>query len=324
MTTALATSTRTRGARSPHAPAANLVVRPEDIVFRDETPGRVALAIRITNRGDAPSEPTTATIEAAPFGAFVPWRPLTTLRVPALAPGATVVLESDAARPAARPLGPPDRVAPRRLLTAFGSEEPSRPAPAAGPQARGIVGASVMLRLLSLIGGRRTTDSLLEEADHARAGLPPDLLDLLGQPNPYWAGNLNVFIGGKAVERHRAEALRIHAGRTNLAFFLVGGNRADSYQFRLTGVESGWDAVLIQPGLDDALALAVRDGREITSGRWVDATSMFTMMLALRPPVGCSAGEVHVNVTRRSNGETAVVEFSLDPRAAGAGCYVVG
>jgi hypothetical protein len=50
---------------------------------------------------------------------------------------------------------------------------------------------------------------------------------------------------------------------------------------------------------------------------------MGMLMLALQPPATAEAGQVEVHVRQRSTGRTAVVEFSLDARAAGPGCYVV-
>jgi len=47
------------------------------------------------------------------------------------------------------------------------------------------------------------------------------------------------------------------------------------------------------------------------------------IMLALCPPRDCGAGSVAVHVQQRSTGRWAVVEFSLDPKAAGPGCFVV-
>jgi hypothetical protein len=47
------------------------------------------------------------------------------------------------------------------------------------------------------------------------------------------------------------------------------------------------------------------------------------MMLALCPPKDCGSGTVEVHVEQRSTGQSAVVEFSLDPNAAGPGCFVV-
>lgn len=48
-----------------------------------------------------------------------------------------------------------------------------------------------------------------------------------------------------------------------------------------------------------------------------------TFYLLLRPPKDAERGEASIHVTRRSDDKGAVVEFSLDCRAAGAGCYTV-
>ena len=109
-----------------------LEVGRDDIVFFDAAPGRVRIEVTVWNRGAGPSAPTAATLMAAPLGAFVPWQPLLTLPVPAIEPGGSAVLRAEAARRTPRPLGPPDRVPPRRLLTALaagdeGAATPSRP-----------------------------------------------------------------------------------------------------------------------------------------------------------------------------------------------------
>ena len=43
----------------------------------------------------------------------------------------------------------------------------------------------------------------------------------------------------------------------------------------------------------------------------------------MRPPKGAECGDVSIHVTRQSDGKEAVVDFSLDSRAAGAGCYTI-
>src|SRR5207247_993575 len=73
--------------------------------------------------------------------------------------------------------------------------------------------------------------------------LPADLLDLVGRNNPHWAGNLNIFLGGRPVERHLAQALRVYPGRTNLAMFVVGSGN-DAYAFQLKGTGADWDTAL--------------------------------------------------------------------------------
>jgi len=48
-----------------------------------------------------------------------------------------------------------------------------------------------------------------------------------------------------------------------------------------------------------------------------------TFYLLLRPPKDAELGDVSIHVTRQSDSKEAVVEFSLDSRAAGAGCYKI-
>src|SRR5262249_20111927 len=162
---------------SPSLAAASLLcIDREDIAFHPGAPGQVAIAITVRNLGEGRSPLTRATIQAAPLGAFVPWQPLARVRVPSLEPGETHVIRLAAARPAPPPLGPPDRVPPRMLLTALGFGDRRR--------------------------SRRSTGTL-----------PADPLELLGRRNTYWAGNLNVFVGDRPVERHLAQALRVYPGR---------------------------------------------------------------------------------------------------------------
>jgi hypothetical protein len=272
-------------------PESSLQVARQDITFASVRPGSVHVAITVHNLGGRRSAPTTAALMAAPLGAFVPWRPLALLPVPALGPGESAVLTADVPRPATAPLGPPDRVAPRRLLTALGAEDDR---PRARARARG-----------TLVGG-----------------LPADLMELLRQPNAHWAGNLNVFIGGRAVERHLAQALRVYPGRLNLAMFVVGSGR-DAYRFHLIGEGEDWNANLFDMTDGEALTLDVSRVPPVVEDRWIEVPRQRMMILALRPPRNCRSGSVEVHVLQRSSGQTAVVEFSLDPNAAGPGCFVV-
>jgi hypothetical protein len=265
-----------------------LAVRRQDIEFRDIASGRVEIAVTVTNAAPSRSRMDTAVLTAAPFGAFVPWRPLAVLTVPPLDPGESVVLTTEARRLMPAPLGPPGSVPPDRVLKALlpeGDEQTSR---------------------VALPGSRRT--------------LPVSPFDLVSGGETYWAGNLNVFIGGKSVERHQAKALRIMPEKTNLAMFVLGSG-SDFYRFDLTGLEPRWEAALY----GDALAAWAgrRKGTEIELGEWISFNRTSILMLALRPPSGCREGAVEVHVTRRSTGESAVVEFTFDPRACGPGCYVV-
>jgi hypothetical protein len=273
---------------------AELHVERSDITFGNVSPERVRIEVVVQNLGEERSEPTHAVLSAAPLGAFVPWRPLAVLPVPAIEPGDSLVLHTSAARALPVPLGPPDQVPPRRLLTALGAAD-DRPG-----------GAPAALR-----PGTRPT-----------AGLPADLLDLMGRPGTHWAGNLNVFLVGRAVERHLAQALRIYPGRTNLAMFVLGSGR-DAYRFHLIGEGQHWGAALFDITDGRSLTIDVKRFPPVEEGEWLEIPHQRMMLLALCPPNDCGCGTVEVHVEQRSSGQSAVVEFSLDPSAAGPGCYVV-
>jgi hypothetical protein len=275
-----------------------LLVERAHITFANVTPDRVAIAIQVTNGGDQRSSPTLAQIMAAPLGAFVPWQPLAVLPVPALEPGQSFVVRTEAPRVAPAVLGPPDCVPPQRLLTAFGAEDSSP------DQAR--------------TGTRRRTQTRQQGSQ----GLPVDLFEILGRKNQHWAGNLNIFVSGKAVERHLAQALRIYPGLVNVAMFIVGQG-ADAYAFSLSGDGAEWDAKLFDSGELRSLAIQPHACSCVRLREWIKVRQQTLMLLTLEPPRHCARGTMAVEVTQRSTGKTATVEFSLDPEAAGPGCYVV-
>jgi hypothetical protein len=272
---------------------ASFQVSRKDITFANVSPECVHIEITVHNVSEERSAPTIAHLMAAPLGAFVPPKPLTVLPVPAIEAGESAVLTVDALRPETAPLGPPDRVRPRQLLTALGGAD-NRPR---APSTRG------------------TGTGLLR-------GLPPDLLELLGNGNVHWAGNLNIFIGDQSVERHLAQALRIYPDRLNTAMFVLGTGH-DAYRFHLIGEGTDWDARLFDMTDGQTLHLDVSRFPPVVEDQWLEAPTTRVMMLALRPPQSCQGGSVEVHVTQRSTDATAVVEFSLDPNAAGPGCFVV-
>src|SRR5262249_24095918 len=119
------------------------------------------------------------------------------------------------------------------------------------------------------------------------------------------------------------KALRVHAGRTNLAAFMVGGSaRRDAYAFELLGLGSDWKAALFDVSNNRSLMINAEDV-PIIEKEWVESSGGLLVILAVSPPADCSAGNLEVHVTRRSSGEAAVVEFNLDPSAQGTGCYFV-
>jgi len=289
---------------------AELRVEREDISFSDLAGGRVRILVTVRNVGGHRSPPTPMRLESAPLGAFVPWRPLARLLAPALEPGELREVSTEIARPRPVPLGDFDRVPPQRLLTAISApDEPS------GESDNGVWG---ILNLLGRARAPRRSGGDVTE----KPGLAPDLMDLVQRGQPHWAGNVNVFVGAQRVERHRAQGLRIYPGRNNLAMFVVGFGRPDAYGFKLVGVAPGWSAALYNGADCKSLVVGAGDASIGETG-WVESKSGLLMMLNVRPPADCHAGEIEVHVTRRSCGETAVVEFDLDPAAKGPGCYYV-
>ncbi len=277
---------------------AGLAVRPDlrvetgDIEFRNAAPGEVLIEFTVRNHGAARSEPTTAHVQAAPLGAFVAWRPLDEIVVPSLGPGEEITLRLRAEDDTPPLLTEPQRVTSSVLLTALDLRDRRDPADRPDPD-------------------EVTTD--------IRTSLPADPLRLLGRGGLHWAGNLNIFIGGRATERHMAQALRVHPGRTNIVMFVVGQG-ADDYAFSLEGSAAAWNARLFESPY-----MVGRRGNDapLEPGRWIRIHGTATLMLAMNPPADCRQGTVNVHVDQKSTGREAVVEFSLDPKAKGPGCYVV-
>jgi len=278
--------------------AARLIVRRQDIQFSDVGPGRVEITITVTNAGPFRSQRRFAVIQAAALGAFVNWRPLAVLPVPALEAGESALLRTKAQRVIPDPLASIDRLPPGRLLTALGFDDDE-------PRNR----------------ARRGRPSESASTLQSRS-LPASPLDLVTGPNTHWAGNINVFVAGKAVERHMAKALRIVPERTNVAMFIVGRS-PDSYQFDLLGLGPDWDAAIVDPTKAGSVAQGTSRGTVIEPGSWYRLRSHSLLFLVLRPPADCREGDVLVHVTQQSTQKTAVVEFSFDPRAVGPGCYLV-
>jgi hypothetical protein len=96
---------------------AELRVERTDVAFCDSDGDQVRIQITVHNAGDLYSRPTIMKVESAPFGAFVSWRPLTQLTVPALGPGESLELSTEVPRHAP---------SPSALSTAFHLEECSR------------------------------------------------------------------------------------------------------------------------------------------------------------------------------------------------------
>lgn len=292
---------------------AKLTVSPVGITFQDLTANTVEIRVMVCNEGDRRSSPTFVRLESAPFGAFVPGSPLAILPLPSLEPGESRELIVEAARPHPKTLGNFDRVPPKDVLTAL-SNDPDEP-----PAQRG----AGLVALLKLFRRQSTSRSAGKTKVSQNPFLAADLWELAGREQPHWAGNINVFVGNRAVERHFAKALRIHSGRTNLAMFIVGGpGKPDAYAFDLMGLAADWKAALHD--VTGARTLVVESSdKSLQHRQWVKSDAgMMLVVLAVRPPVVCENGSVQVHVSRRSCRRTAIVEFDLDPTAQGPGCYV--
>ena len=286
-----------------------LRVEPKQISFHDLGSDKVRVQVTVHNDSDHRSEPTVMRLESAPLGAFVPWQPLSKLLVPALEPGESRDLSIEVRRPRPTPLGDFNRVPPKKLLTALSS--PDQSSPQSGDRFGSIVN---LLRRgqTARPSGRDSTGGLL---------LAPDLWDLLGRGQTHWAGNINVFVGVRPVERHFAKALRVYPGRTNLAMFVVGTpGRRDGFSFELTGLAPDWKAALHDVTNNRNLLVGPSD-TPIQETHWVESNGSLLVMLATNPPADCTTGNLEVRVTRRAGRKTAIVEFNLDPTAQGAGCY---
>jgi hypothetical protein len=290
----------------PRPPVQNsFAILPADIDFFNIAPDLVAIEIKVTNDSDSASAVDILELRAAPFGAFVPWRPLARIALPALAPREVRYVRWRAGVLQLQPLGSPDGVGPGNLLTASGlADEPPQQPASKEPEQPGQPAAR-------------------PSPPRPAGTLPAGLLDLLLQETPHWAGTINVLVGKVEVERHRAQALRVYPGRLNMAWFIVGGGAPDAYAFRLQGSGSSWDARLFDMTSRETLVISAEESGAIVPGEWIETRESRTMLLALRVPRPCETATVTVHVTQKSTQRTAVVEFSLDPRAAGRGCYTV-
>ena len=118
--------------------------------------------------------------------------------------------------------------------------------------------------------------------------------------------------------------MRVYPGRLNMAWFVVGASDdPDAYAFRLQGLASQWDAKLFDMTSRATLTISADDNGGIVPDEWIETHGSRTILLALRVPDKCGAASVAVHVTQKSTQRKAVVEFSLDPKAAGRGCYSV-
>jgi hypothetical protein len=118
----------------------------------------------------------------------------------------------------------------------------------------------------------------------------------------HWAGNVDVFVHERAVERHVARLAGLVPGAVNVADFVVGGRLPDAYKFDFAADNDGSELRLQLPGLR---------GRSIQPSTWVELPHQQMLLLLARTPPHDSEGYVHEHVRQRSSGRDAVVEFAF-------------
>jgi hypothetical protein len=64
-------------------------------------------------------------------------------------------------------------------------------------------------------------------------------------------------------------------------------------------------------------------GTEIEEDRWIRSSEVRVVVLQLYPPQNARRGKIDIEVSQRSSGRKAVVEFSLDAAATGPGCFTI-
>ncbi len=105
--------------------------------------------------------------------------------------------------------------------------------------------------------------------------------------------------------------------------FCVGSGR-DAYAFDIKGTDPRWECVLYDTKcFRQSLVECLDNDQRVAPLEWIETSGMALMILAIAPPEDCREGRVEVHVGQRSTGKSAVVEFSMDARAKGPGCYVV-
>ncbi len=391
----------------------DLCVETEGIRFYNVGPDTLKIEVTVHNRGYSESRPDTMLLEAAPLGAFVPWRPLQRLPVPAIAAGESLTVSTEVRLDADDvELENGSREAEtgrfQALLEQAGEASPST----AGDVARENKGAArdgraapgwvlAFLRrgnfeglsawdiaaLISRSGIRRGEALQQVFLSALEGGADPALLVLVreicrtqqsGEPGPasgdgssvgsfrainrawrslgsrwgqllsgadlsamdpsraagrgnrHWAGNINVHLGGRAVERHQANGLRIYPGLENWALFNLGSRKGEEYICTFEGEGVAWDPMVFHlENADDEYVAAreVHRGREClgqgigSGGSFVTPRTSAWMAVMVSPPAGRRWGGLGIEIYELSSERSTKVEFELDSTASGSGLY---
>src|SRR5262245_8700343 len=79
--------------------SAYLVVQRTDIQFSNIARGRVRISVNVANVGPVRSQPTPMILQAAPLGAFLQWKELTTVIVPPVEPNESIEVATEVSTP---------------------------------------------------------------------------------------------------------------------------------------------------------------------------------------------------------------------------------
>jgi hypothetical protein len=260
-----------------------LTVERTGLRWADIDGDRILIAVDVHNRGERRSQPAEMSIAAAPFGAFVAWQPLSRILVPAIEPGDNARVSLAARRTPVAPV-PIERATAEALI------ERER------ATTRGLAVLNLTSRMPSL---------------------PVDIFAFMRCGSVHWVGNLDVFVRGAHVERHRAQELRIQPGRRNVTYFAVG-SRPDAYRFEIEAPRN-WAAAMQLVPLRAVLADR-SSAQPIHPGQWFELERQTYVVLTLDPHDDDTPAAVGVRVHERSSAREALVEFEFDPAAKGPGC----
>jgi hypothetical protein len=109
-----------------------------------------------------------------------------------------------------------------------------------------------------------------------------------------------------------------------MAVFIVGDdNLSDEYAFRILGDGINWESRLFTLPLFTISLIKTSGSVEIEENCWIPASRSPIVYLQFCPPRDVCRGKIDIEVTQRSTGRKAAVEFSLDAGAEGPGCFVV-
>ena len=389
----------------------DLCVETEGIRFYNVGPDTLKIEVTVHNRGYSESRPDTMLLEAAPLGAFVPWRPLQRLPVPAIAAGESLTVSTEVRLDeddAGLENGAREAEAGRfqALLEQAGEAVPSKTGDVAREN-KGVVGdgraspdwvlaflrrgnfeglsawdiaaltsrsgirggeALQQVLLSALEGGAdpallvrvreicrarqsgepgpasgdgssvgsfrafsRVVSSLSSRLSQLLSGADLSAMDssrAAGRGNRNWAGNINVHLCGKAVERHHANGLRIYPGLYNWAIFNLGSRKGEGYLITFDGCGADWDPrVYHHPNARNEPALGdlsrERRGEGLGSGDTiVTPIGSAWMSAVVSPPRDATVGNLDIGILELSSGRETTVEFGLNANASGHGLII--